>query len=641
MFCGNCGTKLKEGAAFCQNCGTPVMQVEQAKADEPKAAEAVPEQAKADEAKAVEAVPEQAKADEPKTAPKEKQKGNKGAVIALVVLLLLVLAAGGVAGGLYFTSSGYKVKKNMKLAQQCFGEEEYEDALAYYEEALDLDETLTEAYIHSAEIYVMQEEFQAALDILAKGRSEASGEEGAEELLTGQLVEVYKKAADYYEDNGEYGRACELLQKGAEETGEQELANRLADVYLAEANLYLSEGNLNYVRAREILKRGLQATGNSELGRLLSDSYQREADQYLDQESYYQALQLLEEGADETGDASLEAGKAEVYEKWAYHSSAQGDYQEALRLLDEGAEATGEAALTEKKPGIYTQWAEDCKEAGDYTGALEVLEEGISVTKDASLTEQRNHLKENLQMAKVTVYDGIWVVQEIEYDEAGNVTKSFSYSYGSLDDGYETEYDAAGNKQKEIQYESGLLSCITTYDENGNPKDETWYDLYGDVSYYETTSLEYNEAGDVEWIIWSGDDEYATIKIQKLYDENGNLKAVYRYGWDDSLLAGYEYLQNGQISKITSYNGDQVLQQTEYTYIETESGEFWLASAITYDSDETIDFWEKYDYEYDDMGNVASETAYYGYESNYDETMSSGYLDYQWIYEYEYRYMGE
>ena len=486
-----------------------------------------------------------------------------------------------------------------------------------------------------------QEDFPAALDILTKGRSEVSEEEETEGLLTDKLVEVYNKAADYYTKNKEYSQAYELLQKGVEETGEQELADRLADVYLAEANLYLSEENLNFDKARDILKRGWQTTGNSGLESLLVNSYNIEADQYLAQDSYYQALWLLDEGIGETGDASLEAKKTEVYEKWAYYSSCQGDYQEALRLLDEGAEATGEVSLTDKKAGIYTQWAEDCKQAGDYTGALEVLEEGISVTKDASLTEQKSHLKENLQRAKVTVYDGIWVVQEIEYDEAGNVTKSFSYSYGSLDDGYEVEYDAAGNKEKEIQYESGLLSCITTYDENGNPKDETWYDPYGDVSYYETASLEYNEAGDVEWIIWTGEDEYTTIKIQKLYDENGNLAVVYRYGWDDSLLAGYEYRQDGQISKIISYNGDQVLQRTEYTYIETESGEFWLASAITYDSDETIDFWEKYDYEYDDMGNIASETAYYGYESNYDETMSNGYLDYQWTYEYEYRYMGE
>ena len=144
MFCGNCGTKLKEGAAFCQNCGTPVMRIEQVRVEEPKAEAKVPEQVKAEEPKA-------------EAAPKEKQKGNKGAVIVLAVLLLLVIAAGGVAAGLYFTSSGYKVKKNMKLAQQCFGEEEYEDALAYYEEVLGLDETMAEAYINSAEIYVLQE----------------------------------------------------------------------------------------------------------------------------------------------------------------------------------------------------------------------------------------------------------------------------------------------------------------------------------------------------------------------------------------------------------------------------------------------------------------------------------------------------
>lgn len=628
MFCGNCGTKLKEGAAFCQNCGTPVMQIEQVRVEEPNSEAKVPEQAKAEEPKA-------------EAAPKEKQKGNKGAVIVLAVLLLLVIAAGGVAAGLYFTGSGYKVKKNMKLAQQCFGEEEYEDALAYYEEVLGLDETMAEAYINSAEIYVLQENFEAAVDILTKGRSEAAEEEGAEGLLAAKLVEVYKQAADYYTDNGDYSQAYKLLQKGAKDTGEQELTDRLADVYLAEANQYLSEGNPDFSRARDILKKGWQATGNNELENLLVDSYKREADQYIDQDSYYQALSLLDEGAGETGDASLETKKIDVYEKWAYYSSAQGEYQEALRLLDEGAEATGEDSLTAKKAGIYTQWAEDCKEAGNYTGALEALEEGISVTKDASLTEQKNHLKENLQVSKTTAYDGASKVYEIEYDENGNVTKSFTYSDGSMGDGYETEYDAAGNKVKETQYEGGFLSYIMTYDENGNPKDQTWYDLYGEVSYYETALLEYDQTGNVEWIIWSGEEEYNTIKIQKLYDEAGNLLAVYRYGWGDSLLAGYEYQQDGQIAKITSYNGDQVLQRTDYTYITTESGESYTATDITYDDEGNIDFWEKYEYEFDDMGNVAGESAYYGYAGNYDETMSNGYPDYQWTYKYEYRYTAE
>ena len=177
-----------------------------------------------------------------------------------------------------------------------------------------------------------------------------------------------------------------------------------------------------------------------------------------------------------------------------------------------------------------------------------------------------------------------------------------------MGDGYETEYDAAGNKVKETQYEGGFLSYIMTYDENGNPKDQTWYDLYGEVSYYETALLEYDQTGNVEWIIWSGEEEYQ---------------------------------QDGQIAKITSYNGDQVLQRTDYTYITTESGESYTATAITYDDEGNIDFWEKYEYEFDDMGNVAGESAYYGYAGNYDETMSNGYLDYQWTYKYEYRYTAE
>ena len=86
-----------------------------------------------------------------------KKKKGKGGIIALVIVVVLLIGAGAGAA-LYFTGDAYMSRKNMKLAEECFDAEEYEEALAYYEEALKLDPGLTEAYLKSADIRVMEGE---------------------------------------------------------------------------------------------------------------------------------------------------------------------------------------------------------------------------------------------------------------------------------------------------------------------------------------------------------------------------------------------------------------------------------------------------------------------------------------------------
>lgn len=628
MFCRNCGTELREGAAFCQNCGTPVtaqepVQETPAAAPMQKTAEVTPA-----------AVPmQEAKPDKKK----EKSNGNKSAVIVLVVLILLIIGAGaGVA--FYFTGDGYNIKKNMKLAQRCFEEKEYEDAIGYYDEALDLDDTLVDAYLNSADIYVLQDEYEAAIELLAKGRKRTRKIEESEALLTARLAEVYEKAADYYAGLGNYSQAYSLLRQGIEDTGEAALTEKLADVYLSDAEKYLREGN--YDMARSTLKAGIAETGSDILASKQVEIYSRETEYYLSTEDYYSALWTLDDGINATGDTSLVAKKSEVYVQWADHYVSLGYYEDALWVLDQGVDATGDIILTDHKSDIYAGWAEAYKAAGDYTGALETLENGFNETGASSLAEQKKHLQENLKLAKATAYFNSRVVQETEYDEAGNVTKSLTYSYGSLDEGFEIVYGASGNQESRTVYSDGSLSYIMKYDENGNPRDQTWYDRYGVVTYYETAMIQYDEAGRVQWIIWSGEDESSTVQIQRIYDETGELLVTYRYGWDGSLMSAYEY-QDGNVSKIITYSNDEIEEQTEYTYITSESGLVYVASEITYYGEESIKSWMKYEYEFDDMGNAVSETGYYGYDYNYDETMSNGYYDYQWTYKNEYRYTGQ
>lgn len=643
MFCGSCGRKLNEGAVFCPNCGTPVPAESAAPAQEvqkPQEAAQAPAAASAESAAPVQEVQK----------PKEKKAGSRGAVIALVVILLLVVGAGAGAA-IYFTSDGYNIKKNLKQARQCFEEQEYEDALGYYDDALDLDDTLVDVYLESADIYVLQDEYENAIELLIKGRKRTGELEGAEPLLSDKLAEVYQAAADHYAGQGNYSQAYALLKEGIEELGgpiregnQEELCRaavltaRLEELYLSEAEKYLAEDN--YYMARDVLKTGASAAGSHTLFERLVETYSSEAEQYLEQKSYYDALWTLDDGALATGDDSLTARKTEVYVRWADDDLSQGYYRDALWVLDEGLEATGDASLEERRAVVYAQWAESCRRDGDYTGAFGLLDEGLEATGDASLAEQKTYLQEHLELIKVTAYSGYRIQFELEFDEAGNLIRSFSYSHGS--EGEELEYDAFGKLAVRKAYSDGVLSYIITYDEKETPRDQTWYDRYGEVIDYETATAEYDEAGKVIWLTWSGEADNKTEQVEYLYDEAGNLTGTRRYAHDGTLLSESGYTGEA-ITEIIVYDSDgSIDRRTEYTYLEARSGMVLYAdSMITYDGEGNVDSWLKHEYEFDAMGNVEVDTCYYGYSYNYDETLSNGYYDYQWTYANEYRYTGE
>lgn len=212
MFCRQCGNEIKEGTAFCSNCGCAVA------ASAPGAA---PEAE----------VSGGSKGKKQKKQKEMNQKGKKKKGLLVFVLLALVLAGGVGAGAFwYLNSESHLIAKNMKLAQECFAEEEYEQAVEYYQEALKLDKGLAEAYLGAADTFIADDNYEEAIDILKKGIKRVDEGKDAEEELKDKLVEAYCLGADYYADSGERQRAYELLEAGAEELEAPELADKLAEL---------------------------------------------------------------------------------------------------------------------------------------------------------------------------------------------------------------------------------------------------------------------------------------------------------------------------------------------------------------------------------------------------------------------------
>ena len=122
MFCNKCGKELKDGEVYCSACGTAV------------------------QASASKSLKETTQK------PREKSARGKSNKLVLIIAAVLVVAVGA-GSALYLSSDGYKCKKYMRLAEESYRVDEYEDALEYYKAALKLDDTLADAYLRSSDIY--------------------------------------------------------------------------------------------------------------------------------------------------------------------------------------------------------------------------------------------------------------------------------------------------------------------------------------------------------------------------------------------------------------------------------------------------------------------------------------------------------
>lgn len=226
MFCIKCGKEIQDGQTFCTYCGA--RQSEEAKPREqmtweaPGMMQGKDEREKAVTEKAVTQKQETRKSETEKSGTKKKRRG----IIAIVVAALLVIGAG--AGCiLYFTGDSYACKKSMKLAEEYFADEDYEEALACYEDALKIDNTLTEAYLGAADACLAQENYEDALEMLQKGLKRSRSDREAREILEEKLMETYLTATEGYFDQGNFERAYSLAQEGIEEIEDASFQRKL------------------------------------------------------------------------------------------------------------------------------------------------------------------------------------------------------------------------------------------------------------------------------------------------------------------------------------------------------------------------------------------------------------------------------
>lgn len=147
MYCGNCGTKNEEGAKFCENCGA-------------KLEDTLEQQPAPATEEMQESVPET----------KKGKKGKKKWWILSAILLLLIAILLAVIPAVKKVKDKKAYEGYIASGQRYLEELDYEKAEECYLKAIKIDPKQLDPYVELADIYIAQEEYEKAKDILNQAK---------------------------------------------------------------------------------------------------------------------------------------------------------------------------------------------------------------------------------------------------------------------------------------------------------------------------------------------------------------------------------------------------------------------------------------------------------------------------------------
>lgn len=119
----------------------------------------------------------------------------KKVLVGILVLLLAALAVLGILlVGKGRKNSGYM--EQLALGDKYLEELDYENAQLCFEKAIEIDEKRATAYVNLSAVYVLQNRYEEAIEVLDKARKNVSSQEGMEKIQT-QQDKVLQREADY------------------------------------------------------------------------------------------------------------------------------------------------------------------------------------------------------------------------------------------------------------------------------------------------------------------------------------------------------------------------------------------------------------------------------------------------------------
>lgn len=320
------------------------------------------------------------------------------------------------------------------------------------------------------------------------------------------------------------------------------------------------------------------------------------------------------EDVEATADLSEEEKAQEAFEN-AKVKYDEGDYDAALKYFEEARN------LDPFNEEIYLLESDCYIQQGEYAAAVSLLDEGVARTNKITLDTKRQYLLESISLVKQEKYCNGIQQEILEYNPDGS--KAVQYLYDETGELFEWG---------KYNYENGIISSEEHYYENGLKKWGIAY--YSDGS--ENVYAAYDRHGQMTEVYIAGYDIAEGSLYSKIYYEPRGL--TIDSSMDSVLENGvkwwkiYEYDQNGNQVKETSYNTDGSVSSWQEYYYDEDNNEVGYAafyedgtlnvygesvydengnrtSTAEYDSYGNLN-WRK-EYAYDVLGNLVKELSFY------------------------------
>ena len=151
----------------------------------------------------------------------EQLKNRKGIFIAIFIAIIAVLLiCFKTLGG----NNDAKWQEQYDLGIRYLEEENYEDAIVAFSEAIKIDPNRTPAYIGRGDAYILSGETEEHLELALVDYQQVLN-------LDDTVPGAYLGIADVYIRQGDYDKALEILKDGLEKTNQnEEIAAKIAEI---------------------------------------------------------------------------------------------------------------------------------------------------------------------------------------------------------------------------------------------------------------------------------------------------------------------------------------------------------------------------------------------------------------------------
>ncbi len=383
--------------------------------------------------------------------------------ICLILAVILLCACGGAVSW----------QEQYDLGMRYLNEQNYDEAVLAFTAAIKIDPNQEDLYLALADVYMLQQNYSEAINILEKGQETLSQ---TSDGFTDKLAQVYIQRAQYLIAQGETEE--NLAAALADYEKAKELGYTAANLWLGMADVYIRQGD--YDKALDILQQGLKAVGDNP--EILAKIAELENWHITDSDGVVRTRVrhlYVSQFDGETGWFHIIRYDAQGREVQVYltHEMAMGEIVNGMKvdiLYDEQGRRVqtydfypsfGElikVTNTYNEQGLLVQQERTMNEnpVFDYRYLYEYDDQGREISREIQDSKGEWYWRSTCEWDGMTMIEqkvnamgeGPWAVQST-YDENGRLLKVVEF-----DTVTEYQYDAMGNQIRQTTYVNGTIS---------------------------------------------------------------------------------------------------------------------------------------------------------------------------------------